>query len=1704
MRLRNWIYAILLIVSASMIMSSCYRDDLDAMGTVYVEGRPTALRLRIGTPSMNVATRSDMPAGKESEINSLWIGIFSVSTGECTFARLYRNQEVKQHLKGGGNGSFSYIDITDAVSGNSYIVAVGNPEDNFGYQHTKGSTNLLPANRSLVNILPQTTAAANPASGTKFTWESYKNVAIRQLELGDVNAPIGNLVMSGIYTEFGKENADPESGAEWEKYRENSVNIPAVSAGSIATLDGAVHLRRLISQVKFNIWAVDYNGTDDNKNAEYEEKDEEGNPTGNRHARRVIEIIPQSFQVRNVPYTSWLHERKSPDEDLLNPDLEVDKLCNSGDVIRVNGITYSGNLPLKRNYRNSSWFNGNQYLEPKTIKTSSGEVQGYTFDFWMLENKRRALRELGKNDYDLRELEAKEVLRPDDPNDPDDYEMDRNTGIYTALCDGETEIMNNCATFVEIRCRVVYTDEGLDAITKDEVYEQVQYRSAEAIYTIHLGGIGNDWSDFTHRRNHRYIYNVTVMDIDRIIVEARFDEETRPGTEGVVTDVVNPPFEVDCHYGWVNIQLSNLERAGGGIDEGGGNMNDGSGYGDEEDGKINGGSKYKNGRFPFRIRYYDETNFAYYIDEGNIDDYMTEEKQVYWNWIELRPTSGPDVIAEYKPYSGEGSDGKTFRLLDIADLEHYAHDLDDTHGDPTDTEQRWYTVFINEYVYETSTNENNNNWRTYVNLSPRMCWLNTLFRSSRDDESNYIRSKYVVRQQSIETFYAIPEGHNGDDINAIGMETLNESFGFNLRWDDVTTRYNGHTLKNNNGRHNTLLYLLETPQEDGNGFYMGGKGDKWENYVNPNKLQYIEGINRAFNQYNTTPQLADNAYLAEGNPDREPYYVPELITYTGGNRIARNGDVNTTYFLRILDACMNRNRDNNGNGIIDPDEIRWYVPASSEMIDLVLGRNSLENPLLDYGFNTSLNSPAQNITNEPHQANTRFHYGTSNQRTLWAEEGATINPEADRLTGTWNLPPLHVRCVRALGTDLSTDENNDMSPAFTTNAAEMNGYPNKIFPTYYDQKNQRSYSPDALEPHQEMTTLNRLCHNGFEFDPLLYDFSPKNEGEPRTATVRSEEKKILPAGYYEDGDYEKEYLGTDRPADPEWIKENNAVDLEGKPMKTETGGGYYYKAIPGSLHGDWVLGNLRITEAWTETILKQGWYLLDMNKCFSWTKVDGSIYLSEFWVGGTTHEEGYYLPDLTRGPYEEQLDGTVLWENYRVYDEVYPEGYYWPDTSAGPSEELQEGYEYFPETFGDKWNPSGNYWLIASTRTDEYVWGYASYNSRDWSNGLPGTGYYEVDFNRNRGGVEAWVPGFWSGDRHDPGYYPRGTFTGSYNIRPDGFPESFPRFNTSIYVGEGTPYPDGYYYADEKNKGVTDQPGYKYYKAWNEGGEYYPAGWYGFDHMEYSQTARDGYTWFDAITMYNPAGRYDSEYMEWSETRQPGYGQIEDGQPEIKMVTKDFIPGYYADGGYGRYLGTTYDDVPVDPAWKAKNPQWLSLKAVGTDEWTTKTVEIGPWGDGDNKYLFNFDRGQFVQNHGATLEVANQICEEKKGRGWRMPNLKEAALIKIAMENAGIYKRNGLTWAKDTDGASGYEIGNFLSCTYREYGIQDGSREDDTGYYTGVYFPEAGTEVQQGDWQDYENGPLLGRICCITTGDNRHYYIRCVRDLETQEDPNIE
>lgn len=117
-------------------------------------------------------------------------------------------------------------------------------------------------------------------------------------------------------------------------------------------------------------------------------------------------------------------------------------------------------------------------------------------------------------------------------------------------------------------------------------------------------------------------------------------------------------------------------------------------------------------------------------------------------------------------------------------------------------------------------------------------------------------------------------------------------------------------------------------------------------------------------------------------------------------------------------ACMQRNRDLDGNGTVSSDEIRWYLPALNQYTALWIGKDALdpearlfqvnpENVIRDPSNKPELEPPY----NETPTARAHFHYISSNGIRFWSEQGAATG----NTVWTDHKFPYKFRCARNLG-----------------------------------------------------------------------------------------------------------------------------------------------------------------------------------------------------------------------------------------------------------------------------------------------------------------------------------------------------------------------------------------------------------------------------------------------------------------------------------------------------------------------------------------------------------------------------------------------------------------------------------------------------------------------------------------------------------------
>lgn len=304
-----------------------------------------------------------------------------------------------------------------------------------------------------------------------------------------------------------------------------------------------------------------------------------------------------------------------------------------------------------------------------------------------------------------------------------------------------------------------------------------------------------------------------------------------------------------------------------------------------------------------------------------------------------------------KPYAVDYTTAKSNNLLMdvtglIQDLKAWKNVNNEDGTDADSEEVRYYTCFIDEYYY------NDLDLDQFVNAEDRILLIgaNAEYQNSNLGNSSVFEGKYVFKQRSIKSIYNL----DNKATNPWGIETWNETgkliFGLNSQGKETA---GGSGVSPNNGYENQVKFVNNN------------LSNIWSNAVN-------------------------YSFITTTINERE---VPEYNLQPYGDKLTG-----------AMFACMQRNRDENGDGKISNDEIKWYLPASNQYISLWMGADALQDATL-YAESTRRRS-----------SDNHYFTSTSGKNLYWAEEGITAGGMGGDLGGAGeNTSKRQYRCVRNLG-----------------------------------------------------------------------------------------------------------------------------------------------------------------------------------------------------------------------------------------------------------------------------------------------------------------------------------------------------------------------------------------------------------------------------------------------------------------------------------------------------------------------------------------------------------------------------------------------------------------------------------------------------------------------------------------------------------------
>lgn len=631
------------------------------------------------------------------------------------------------------------------------------------------------------------------------------------------------------------------------------------------------------------------------------------------------------------------------------------------------------------------------------------EEEYYMFEFYLAENRLQPAQRIETGDaategtktlYALREKRLKTPLA-DETNKEGQTEVN-----------GAFKYANPYSTYVVFHGILSYTEgDG-------------RYVYADATYTIHLGNTGTVAdantpafvNNYDTERNTHYTYTVTITGVESMLVEVDNDKEQRPGVEGDLIFSGDAVREMDAHYGRTQFKL-NKQNILNGLSwairtpfQNGMNIFPNKQF-KEIDGKISTNrtdyddAQWQSLQTDLDLNDYKWVQFVINKEAGFSDGQLAK----YPGYQCYCDPDNANVIAP--PFGSEGAvplsatnypdRSKKVVLYDVNQLVNhlYAEAMND--GELfKDGDEVTITAFVDEYVYvydpkqvyyrsPLSVKDSDKGvdltlWRQTVNRNNRMLYLCTSgSQYSPDGETSVSRNVFTIAQKPIYTFY---NANDPSITNGWGTESINETGPISPTPKSPTEFSNPAAYPNglSNGLFNTLgvLYNGETP-----------RNLKWD------EIMHLD---------------ADDRGDEEGTLNlQEPY--------------------NSIWY-----ACIARNRDLNGDNIVDKDEVRWYLASIDQLTDIWIGQNSLnESAWLYHGDGTVRSHVASSSYYTPENP------GPDNPYVIWAEEGASRGGLSGSTsfnggyTGSsgqtdadvyGNKNRYHYRCVRNLGISLDCPE----------------------------------------------------------------------------------------------------------------------------------------------------------------------------------------------------------------------------------------------------------------------------------------------------------------------------------------------------------------------------------------------------------------------------------------------------------------------------------------------------------------------------------------------------------------------------------------------------------------------------------------------------------------------------------------------------------
>ncbi len=613
-------------------------------------------------------------------------------------------------------------------------------------------------------------------------------------------------------------------------------------------------------------------------------------------------------------------------------------------------------------------------------------------------------------------------------------------------------------------------------------------------YYVHLGDFAADVNNYDIERNTHYTYTINIKGVNNIEIEVErdnnptykdVDNEKQSGATGEVYIAQEEIHTFDSHYGQrvykfnfdamlhsIGVKVSNGIIDNSYTEEEKAHIADGlTWYVSTPFGREGGPDIVNNGvEVPAGLDY----KWVYFLINEKDTSEGTSKYRETGQWY-----PGDQWKDETITGTGTSADGK--RLMDVSALCTYLREqitrkaLGREHDFDTEGNIR-FTAFVDEYYYDAdpiSGITGNDFWHNFANKPIRMMHILCSSESSRDGESTATGSVVTIRQRSIQTVY-----NTNVAIEGWGAETV----------DDIRA---GRGLTDSNPfARNSVGFYYKDSRDDGD-IDPVGNNSKRNGLYNTARLWKLVRTEGGTEVFNTGSRW--DTYLDMERPNDYD-----------GSADNKSGDLIYGYmkddYATLRYSCLSRNRDNNGNGVIDKDEVRWYLASTEQLVTLFIGDQGLSTSAQLY----NLESPTTGNFKCHVVSSTANSTSVCTPQKIFAEEGCSIG--GYRAYDGGDITIFSIRCVRNFGNhyDLLKEESAPKSPVVVS---EVDG-DYLLDLTNLNTSSQRIRVTDELVPQDETSEMSRPASS-------FITGIVGNQGKPigKYTAYENEVKNYLTAGY---------------------------------------------------------------------------------------------------------------------------------------------------------------------------------------------------------------------------------------------------------------------------------------------------------------------------------------------------------------------------------------------------------------------------------------------------------------------------------------------------------------------------------------------------------------------------------------------------------------